>query len=90
MIRWEEPPEHGNKRAAKLKYQDLADALRAEPKRWAVVAEGITTGTAGGMASRIRRGQGPFGPAGSFEARVIGPPGGQGVLYARYVGKARP
>lgn len=88
VIRWEEPPEHGNKRAARLKYQDIADELRAHPGRWAVVTEGVPTGTAGPIAVRIRRGQAAFAPAGSFEARTAGGVGSLNArVYARCVGE---
>lgn len=89
VLRWEAPPErHGNAAPAKpLKYQAAADQLRAKPGEWAVLAEGKTPSSAGGLAARIRRGVGAFAPAGSFEARQIGPASGSvSKVYARYVG----
>lgn len=89
VIRWEDPPEeHGNAKAKQpSKFQPIVDALRAEPGRWAVVVEGKSPGTCGGLAWRIRSGVGPFAPARSFEAKVVGPAGGQSSkVYARYIG----
>lgn len=90
VIRWEEPPkEHGNRRPGQpSKFQPIADALRARPGEWAVVAEGKAPGSAGGFAYRIRNGVGPFAPAKAFEAKVVGPAGGSSSkVYARYVGE---
>lgn len=90
IVRWEEPPaEHGNaKPKPPSKYQVVADALRARPGEWAVIIEGVSPGTAGGMTHRIKSGVGPYAPARSFEARCAGPAGGQSSkVYARYVGE---
>ena len=92
VIRWENPPPHGNRlRRQPSKYDAITAALRARPKRWAVVAEGLTIGSAGSLAVRIRRGRGPWEPAGAFEARQVGPAGSsEGLVYARYVGVGDP
>jgi hypothetical protein len=63
-------------------YSAIAAALRKRPGKWALVAEGLKTGTAGSLGYRIRTGHGPFAPVASFEARVVG----AAKLYARYVG----
>jgi hypothetical protein len=86
VIRWEEPPaEHGN---AKAELETIANALRARPGEWAVVAEDKTSGSATAFAFRIRTGSGPFAPARHFEARAIGPAqGSSSKVYARYVGE---
>ena len=88
VIRWEDPPaEHGNARPKPSKYQPIADALRARPGEWAVVTERRTPGSAGGFAAHIRTGGTPFGPAGQFEAKTIGPAQGSTCkVYARFVG----
>lgn len=89
VIRWEEPPpDHGNKRPSKpLKYQEAADAMRARPGDWALIAEGKCQGTAGGLAWRVRNGLGPFAPPRAFEAKCVGPTGGvSSKVYARYLG----
>lgn len=87
VIRWEDPPtEHGNTKHRQSKYQPTADALRSRPGQWALIQEGRTTGSTGGLAHRIRNGWGPFVPPGAFETKVRGPVGGPAKLYARYVG----
>lgn len=89
IIRWEEPPRHGNsKPKPPLKFQAVADAMRERPGEWALIVEGKAPGTAGGLVWRIKNGVGPFGPARSFEAKCVGPAGGQSSkVYARYVGE---
>lgn len=90
VIRWEEPPsQHGNRKPKQpSKYGAIADALRGKPGEWAVVIENKAPGSCGGLAHRIRAAVGPFAPARSFEARVIGPAGGSSSkVYARYVGE---
>lgn len=91
VIRWEEPPaEHGNARPKKpLKYQAVADELRANPNRWAVVADDLSTGGSGTLAFNIRKGVRPWGDG--FEAKTVGPLGGRrgtAKVYARYVGES--
>lgn len=89
VIRWEPPPPHGNtgkRRGKPYKYQPIADALRAKPGEWAVAAEGIGTGPAGGLTNRIKAGWTCFAPAGAFEAVCRGPANGTATVYARYVG----
>jgi hypothetical protein len=92
VIRWEEPPKkHGNASASRpSKYSAAAEALRARPGEWAVVAEDMRSGSAGSLANRIRTGAGPFGPAKQFEAKSVGPVGGSVRVYARYVGDGAP
>lgn len=90
IIRWEEPPsEHGNaKPKPPAKFQAAADAMRARPGEWALIAEGKAPGTAGGMVWRIKNGVGPFAPPRTFEAKCVGPAGGSSSkVYARYVGE---
>jgi hypothetical protein len=87
VIRWELPPEDGRGHAGKPSiYRETASALQKRPMKWAVVAEGMTTGAAGGLAYRIRHGMGIFKPAGAFEARCVGSVGGVAKVYARYTG----
>ncbi len=87
VLRWEEPPKHGNTGKARSRFNALAEALTSAPGRWAVVAEGVPTGSAASLASRIRAGRGAFSPRGSFESRCVGPTGGPSTVYARYVGE---
>jgi hypothetical protein len=89
VIRWEDPPaEHGNSRPKPVsKFQAIADDLRSRPGQWGVVVENKAPGSAGNLAYRIKAGVGPFAPPKSFEAKAIGPAGGQSSkVYARYVG----
>jgi hypothetical protein len=90
VIRWEEPPPHGNTLLprSRNKYQAAADALRGRPGEWALIAEGITTGSAGSLTNGIRTGKpSVFRPAGAFEARCVGSAGSTSArVYARYVG----
>jgi len=90
VIRWEDPPtEHGNaKPKPPSKFQPIADALRANPGQWAVIAEDKAPGSAGGLVWRIRQGVGPFAPPRSFDAKCVGPAGSSSSkVYARYVGE---
>lgn len=90
VLRWEGPPsEHGNTgRKPPTKYEAVANALRARPGEWAVIAEGITAGHAGKVSHGIRNGTPwPFAPPRHFEAKAIGPARGSlSKIYARYVG----
>ncbi len=90
VIRWEEPPKaHGNaKPKPPSKYQPVADALRARPGEWALIAEGKLPGTAGTLAGRVRAGVGPWAPPRSFESKAVGPASGSSSkVYARFVGE---
>lgn len=81
-IRWEDPPRllNGGGKAA-LDLVAFAEALRAEPKRWAVWPRShASDGARQNAAHRIKRGQ--FGSLGEgFDACIR-----NGVLYVRYVG----
>jgi hypothetical protein len=89
VLRWEDPPaEHGNAKPKKpSKYQPIADALRSRPGQWALIAAGRTTGSAGSFSHGMRHGVNPWAPAGSFEAKIVGPASGLAKVYARYVGE---
>lgn len=90
VIRWEDPPEHGNNKPKKpLKYQEVADELRANPNAWGVVVEDMSTGGAGALAHNIRIGQRPWDGPGRFEARTVGALGAKSgaKVYARYIGE---
>jgi hypothetical protein len=92
VLRWEDPPaEHGNAKPKKpSKYQPVADALRANPNRWGVVAENRPTGSASSLSHHIRYGLNPWTPAGAFETKTVGPAGGRATVYARYIGEPGP
>lgn len=89
IIRWEDPPDSRKGKAGgrgfvrNPRWQAVADQLRANPGRWAVVAEGENAGISG----HIRRGKyAAMQPAGSFEAQCVGGGGSFPTVYARYVG----
>jgi hypothetical protein len=90
VIRWEEPPPHGNTLKPKpaSKYQAVADALRARPGEWALIAENLPSGSAGALSNGIRIGRpSVFRPAGEFESRCVGSAGSTSAkVYARFVG----
>ena len=89
ILRWEAPPPpKARTRSVSLghsRYAPIADQLRANPGRWAVVLEG-RPGVGTALATHIRMGHMKcFTPAGDFDAtmRSIG---GRGFVYARFVG----
>lgn len=95
VIRWEDPPVptwNGRPAASRTASRSVpatgivADLL-ASPGRWALIAE-VPASTSGPLVTRIRRGSGPFAPAGAFEATSRQGHDGQRLVYARYVGGA--
>ena len=71
MMRWEEPPEGAGVPGFKVKYREEAAQLRANPGRWALLAEGLPPRQGYSLADNIRRGMyTAFKPQGSFEARA--------------------
>lgn len=87
VIRWETPPPAKHRVGQKdghSSYAELADELRANPGRWALVADRPGSNT--GLATHIRTGSIQcFTPAGDFEAesrRVDG----RSLVYARFLG----
>lgn len=86
VIRWEEPPppRTGMNRSTSVShYSAVADELRANPGRSAVVREGPN---GKGLANHIKTGGVRcFTPAGDFDAtfRVVN---GVGTVYAVYLG----
>lgn len=85
VVRWEDPPPHGNTNRDRSHWTPVAAELRLKPGVWAVIAEGVPTGTAGALTHRIKGGRHPWTPAGAFEARGV-TRDGRSDLYARYVG----
>lgn len=87
VIRWEEPTPRkrpGPAGQGWSRYAGLAEELRANPGRWALVAE--RTDGNHGLATHIRSGQMQcFTPTGDFDAasRCVD---GITRVYARYVG----
>lgn len=81
-IKWQEPPADARGRD---KWGPVADELRAQPGRWALVAEGVSAS----MSTAFKRGRIiAFQPAGSFEAVTRNVVDGRADIYARYVGKS--
>lgn len=85
-LTWEEPPVKGRNRN---NWDAIAASLKANPNRWAVVAENVSAST----GTHIRHGRlTAFAPEGTFEARVAGAKAENGgradKIYARYVGTA--
>lgn len=88
VVRWEDPPPHGNARRDRGGWGIVAEALKARPGEWAVIGEGVKHGTAGALVTRITRGQRAWwSPAGAFEARGRAGTDGLVTVYARYVGE---
>lgn len=98
IIRWAEPPAltpeqrnaagtNGGSRGSQ--WDDVAEALRGEPGRSAVIATGPRN-TISAISNTVRAGAlSCFRPAGAFATtrRTVHTPGGPIVeLYARYVG----
>jgi hypothetical protein len=89
IVRWEEPPPPKTRTRptseGHSRYAPIAEQLRANPGRWAVVLEG-RRGAGTALATHIRMGHMKcFTPAGDFEAtmRAVN---GRGLVYARYLG----
>lgn len=85
-LKWEEPPVKGRNRND---WETIAASLKANPHKWAVVAENVSAST----GTHIRHGRlTAFAPEGTFEARVSGAKAENGgraeKIYARYVGTA--
>lgn len=89
IIKWEEPPGR-HRSSGRLNWTPVADELRANPGRWALVHEAQTADadvrTSRGVASGIKTAAlTAFRPAQSFEA-VSRMHGNRCYVYARFVG----
>lgn len=86
VIRWEEPPPTNRPPgASSSRYEALAEELRAQPGRWAVVYDGPVKSFTG-LGNHIRQGAVRcFAPAGDFDATSRSS-AGRIRVYARYVG----
>ncbi len=82
VLRWEPPPEAspGTRGPQTRQWQIVALQLRANPGRWGVICEDNNY-----VIDKIKRGIGPWKPAGDFESvqRTVG---GIITVYARYIG----
>lgn len=88
IIRWEQPPAQRSgttRRGPASRYTKLAEQLRANPGRWAVIVETTKHGQSS-LATQIRMGGiACFTPCGDFDARAIRTDGIT-TIYACYVG----
>jgi hypothetical protein len=103
IIRWAEPPaltpeqlaasDHRKGGSRGSQWDDVADALRGEPGKSAVIASG-NRNTISAIAEKVRSGTlACFRPAGAFTTtrRTVHTPAGPVVdLYARFVGEVEP
>lgn len=88
IVRWEDPPgprRETSRRGPRSRYAELAEQLRGNPGRWAVILETPQRGQSA-LATQIRMGGLTcFTPCGDFDARTIRA-NGITTIYARYVG----
>lgn len=86
VIRWEDPPVPNKAGRRPSRYWiAIADDLKADPRRWAVIYQGARNGA---LADRVKKGQSAFAPAGAFEAAERVEDGIYRV-YARYLGEGQ-
>lgn len=82
-IKWADPPADGRGRRRSTHWAEVADALRANPGKWALVAESASPST----AQNIKRGTYVAFADEGFEAVSRKSPTGKGSdIYARFVG----
>jgi len=92
IVEWRTPTPQNRKRQSKYdqQYREVAENLRLNPERWALIATDANTN----LAEGIKRGRNQyFRPAGSFEATCRGTKKVDGKflaseIFARYVGKS--
>ena len=87
-MKWEEPGPSRSPAHSRNKNQEIAAALRAHPKRWAMIEEGPSNrkSVLNTKSWSIKIGRGSWKPAGAFEA-TLRLRNGRVKLYARYVGE---
>jgi hypothetical protein len=87
IIRWADPGE--GRRSDEARWAPTVRTLSENPGEWAVVSESDAV-RAATLVNYIKRGKGPFGPEGTYEAcsRTLRKPDRSAVVavYARYVG----
>jgi hypothetical protein len=77
---WADPPPQSGEPV----WSELADQLRGEPGRWALLGQQLARST----AWHIQQGRyAAFRPAGDFQARVRNTNGNRGDIYVRFLGK---
>jgi hypothetical protein len=85
LVEWAEPPTPVRYKRSNVDWASIADALRANPGEWAVVARNVNPSS----VTHMRQGRlKAFEPAGSFEASGQGrnENGQTAEVYARFVG----
>lgn len=90
MIRWENPPDiEGPKGGAPRKWMSRLEPLLADLGRWALVAEGLTSGAASRIVYALKSGR--HGtlvlPAGRWDATSRRSDDGTRRVYAMYLGE---
>jgi len=94
IIRWEDPPPPRNGRAGGGRppgspWDGIAEVIRDERGRWAVIFESRSASEAGSVRVKVSQGAALcFTPAGHFQARVR-TINGVHTVYVRYVGERR-
>jgi hypothetical protein len=83
-LAWEDPP--GQKAGGSDKYSELAEQLRAHPKRWARVLTSEGSDRAHQFAGNIRKGRVSAFRQGNWEAVGRKLDDGRYATYARFVG----
>lgn len=81
-INWQEPPFTESGPSATAKWDDVREALRKKPGKWALIAPGCTTS----LASQWRKS--PSWAWFELTCRRGDNPRGKADIYARYVGSA--
>lgn len=83
LVKFEAPPETKGGRAESPRNKEIAEALRANPEQWALVAENQTND---GLAVRIRTGKAKSFAEGIWEATSRTAEDESISIYARFMG----
>lgn len=92
IIRWEDPPHSRNwgnvgGRPADSEWNTVAEHLRDEPRRWAVIFEGDRSGANWAKARVMSASAVCFRPLGAFQAAIRSNGEGTWTVFARYMGE---
>lgn len=84
-VRWEEPSPSNKNGGRSIYWREIADMLRANPGRWALISEDAASVT----VTAIKNGKIVAFRGGGFDAcaRNISPRTRRGKIYVRYVGE---
>lgn len=83
LVTFAEPPQTRGGRTESPRNREIAEALRANPGEWALVAEGESND---GLATRIRKGTAKSFAEGEWQATSRSDGNGQVDIYARFMG----